>query len=118
MLVRCFEHALSMAFFPDSIFLDLTTKQYANCFCSNFYFFVYIEHCKEMQTVWHSMRRDIDDQLYAKSKDEQVLKSQKGFYLPDVFKGHCAFAENKGYLPVSLTEQTGYQVAPLSANQN
>lgn len=62
---------------------------------------VKVEHCLELQHVWHSYRQELEEQLQALTGDEASIRSgQAGAYKKDVFHGHCTNAGGTAYLPI------------------
>jgi hypothetical protein len=59
------------------------------------------QQCMERQAVWHDMRTDLEDKLYALTKDERVRAGQKGNYNQEYFRGHCTQDQSKGYLQMA-----------------
>lgn len=59
------------------------------------------KECMEKQAVWHDMRTDLENKLYALSKDERIRSGQKGTYNREFFRGHCTEDQSKGYLQVA-----------------
>eukprot|EP00539_Tryblionella_compressa_P008647 CAMPEP_0178754174 /NCGR_PEP_ID=MMETSP0744-20121128/12019_1 /TAXON_ID=913974 /ORGANISM="Nitzschia punctata, Strain CCMP561" /LENGTH=565 /DNA_ID=CAMNT_0020408069 /DNA_START=1091 /DNA_END=2788 /DNA_ORIENTATION=- len=59
------------------------------------------DHCMELQAVWHDMRADLENKLYALTKDERIAGGQKGTYNQQFFRGHCSEDQSKGYLSIA-----------------
>ena len=48
-----------------------------------------LEHCFELQHLWHSIRSDFEKELFTKTGDESLKKLYEGEFKTDVFLGHC-----------------------------
>ena len=65
---------------------------------------VIVDHCLELQRVWHNHRRDLEEQLIQLGA-ETVRESQTGEYKDYWFKGHCKENGGKGYLTIGGSER-------------
>jgi len=62
---------------------------------------VHLDHCMELLNIWHSVRTDLENKLFAKLGDEVIRQGQSGSYNYEAFQGHCEDDQNKGYLPLA-----------------
>lgn len=58
-------------------------------------------HCMEALKVWHSVRTDLEQELYSLTGDNNVEKGRAGEYNRDYFMGHCTEDQSKGYLRIA-----------------
>lgn len=74
---------------------------------------VIVDHCWELQRVWHKTRNDMEDRLYQLTGDESIIReSRSGEYFPDVFQGHCTNFSS-GYLRIAGQNETFRRVPEL-----
>ena len=48
-----------------------------------------VNHCFELQRLWHALRTDFENELLTKTGDNSVKKLSQGEYKTDTFLGHC-----------------------------
>ena len=60
---------------------------------------VILDHCLELQKVWHDHRADLEDQLRALGAST-VDDSRAGSYKPHIFQGHCTANGGDNYLTI------------------
>jgi hypothetical protein len=71
------------------------------------------EHCMEMLTEWHTIRTDLEYQLYQLTGDTTIHHGQIGTYKPNVFQGHCTENSGSGYIQISATKETIQRIPEL-----
>jgi hypothetical protein len=77
---------------------------------------VHLDHCMKLQHMWHSLRLDLENQLFNLTEDASIRDGATGTYKSDVFLGHCkddGGDGNDGYLMLSgkedrISELYGY----------
>lgn len=74
---------------------------------------VNLDHCLELVHQWHDLRKDLEDQLFALSKDESIRNGTKGSYRVDVFNGHCKGDGNDNYLLLAGSSETFRRIHEL-----
>ena len=48
-----------------------------------------LDHCFELQHLWHSIRSDLEDELLKRKGHEMVKELSAGDFRRDIFAGHC-----------------------------
>lgn len=64
-------------------------------------YMVHVDHCLELQKLWHDTRTDLEDKLYALTLDATILESRNGSYFENIFRGHCTEYSSAGYQRIS-----------------
>lgn len=63
---------------------------------------VNLDHCMELQSVWHEYRRDLEAKLMNLTGDDSFIpQSQTGSYKKEFFMGHCKENGQAGYRPLA-----------------
>jgi hypothetical protein len=74
---------------------------------------VYLDHCMELQTVWHDYRTDLENKLLALSNDQSILDGRSGTYKTNVFQGHCTANGGDNYLIIAGNAETRKRISEL-----
>jgi alpha-N-acetylglucosamine transferase len=67
---------------------------------------VHLDHCMELQMIWHSFRADLEKKLEELTGDKTVRNGQAGSYKKDVFHGHCNGNGGKQYVRLAGKPET------------
>ena len=59
-----------------------------------------------LQNMWHSLRSELENELFKLTGDTTIKEASNGTYLPDVFLGHCTENGNDGYLQMTSKPET------------
>jgi hypothetical protein len=75
---------------------------------------VNLQHCLELQGIWHGQRRDFESKLYDLTSAETIRSvGQAGKYLPHVYNGHCHRLGAGGYNKIAASVRTLQRVPDL-----
>lgn len=72
-----------------------------------------LEHCVELTTKWHVVRKDLEDKLYSLTNDKGIFEGHAGTYRPHIFRGHCTGEGSPGYTSIKGDSQSFVQIASL-----
>jgi len=73
-----------------------------------------LDHCLDLVGKWHELRSDLEDQLFALTKDTTINSNgRSGKYKTDVFRGHCSEDGNDGYLSLAGKNATYERVVEV-----
>jgi hypothetical protein len=73
-----------------------------------------LQHCLELQGIWHGLRRDFESKLYDLTSAETIRSvGQAGEYLPHVYNGHCHRLGAGGYNKIAASVRTLQRVPDL-----
>jgi hypothetical protein len=61
---------------------------------------VRFDHCMDVHTIWTSYRKDLEDKVFALSKDPKVLDARSGSFEPQWFLGYCT--DIGKYTPITI----------------
>jgi len=62
------------------------------------------EHCFLLQSHWHKLRKNFEEQLFNITGDNLLLQNRHGEVKTDIFFGHCDVQD--GYLPILANKET------------
>ena len=66
----------------------------------------HLDHCMMLLQKWHSVRLDLENQLFKLTGDRSILAGSTGTYKKDIFLGHCSDDGNDGYLNLAGKNET------------
>lgn len=71
------------------------------------------EHCMIMLNEWHTIRTDLENQLYTLTNDITIKNGQLGKYKTNVFQGHCNENSQSGYIQMSAKQESIQRIPEL-----
>mmetsp|Transcript_5428 Transcript_5428/g.6940 ORF Transcript_5428/g.6940 Transcript_5428/m.6940 type:complete len:102 (+) Transcript_5428:1-306(+) len=77
---------------------------------------VNVDHCHDLTRKWHSVRADLENQLFQLTKDSSIQDGTNGTYMQDIFHGHCKADGNEHYLLLSGSDDTFDKINGLYLN--
>lgn len=63
--------------------------------------------------MWHEVRKDLEDKLFAATGDESIRTGQAGTHKNDIFFGHCSDDGSSGYNQITGTKETFAKIPSL-----
>ena len=79
---------------------------------------VHLDHCMVLQQKWHSVRLDMENQLFKLTGDRLILEGYTGTYQKDIFLGHCVNDGSDGYLKLVGGNETFSRFSELYGYNN
>lgn len=76
----------------------------------------HLGHCMMLLQKWHTVRLDMEKQLFKLTNDSSILGGHTGSYKSNVFLGHCT--DDGGYLNLAGTKETFLRFPELYAPQS
>ena len=73
-----------------------------------------IQHCLELQSVWHTCRTDLENKLFKLTNDIGIREQgQKGTHQKEYFHGHCTGHGSSNYIGISANAETLRRIPEL-----
>jgi hypothetical protein len=72
-----------------------------------------LDHCLMLTRMWHLVRKHLEDELYAMTKDKKISGSSSSRYKYDIFQGHCEGEGGDNYTQIQAESELLLKIPSL-----